>query len=65
MADTPGAAAMGDAYFGFYLLAMGRGRPRQAAQLTTLLQAAGFVRVRQLPTHMPLLVGLLVADTPS
>lgn len=65
MADTPGAAAMGDAYFGFYLLAMGQGRPRQAAQLTTLLQAAGFVRVRKLPTHMPLLVGLLVADTPS
>lgn len=63
MADTPGAAAMGDAYFGFYLLAMGRGRPRQAAQLITLLQAAGFTRVRQRPTRMPLLVGLLVAET--
>ena len=30
MAGTPGAEPMGDAYFGFYLLAMGSGRPRTA-----------------------------------
>ena len=29
MADTPGAEPVGDAYFGFYLLAMGSGRPRR------------------------------------
>ena len=28
MAGTPGAEPVGDAYFGFYLLAMGSGRPR-------------------------------------
>ena len=32
MAQTPGAEPVGDAYFGFYLLAMGRGRPRSAAR---------------------------------
>lgn len=65
MADTPGAAAMGDAYFGFYLLAMGQGRPRSAAELTALLQQAGFDRVRRLRTHLPLLLQVLVADSPS
>lgn len=62
LADTPGAAAMGDAYFGFYLLAMGQGRPRTAARLTEMLQASGFNRVRQLSTRMPLLTGLLLAE---
>ena len=61
MSATPGAEAMGDAYFGFYLLAMGRGRARSAADLTALLHAAGFERVRRLPTRMPLQTGLLVA----
>jgi demethylspheroidene O-methyltransferase len=61
MSGVPGAEAMGDAYFGMYLLAMGRGRPRSAAALTALLQAAGFAQVRQLPTRMPLQAGVLVA----
>ena len=61
MADTPGATRMGDAYFGFYLLAMGRGRPRSAAELTAMLHAAGFAQVRQLPTSTPLLASVLVA----
>ncbi|MEJ8851022.1 methyltransferase [Variovorax rhizosphaerae] len=61
MAGTPGAEAMGDAYFGFYLLAMGRGRPRSAAALRSMLLAAGFDRVRQVKTRMPLQTGLLIA----
>ncbi len=61
MAGTPGAGPMGDAYFGFYLLAMGRGRPRTAAKLTALLRAAGFDRVRRLKTRMPLQTGVLLA----
>ena len=32
MADTAGAEAVGNAYFGFYLLAMGSGRPRTAGR---------------------------------
>ena len=62
MSGTPGAEAMGDAYFGFYLLAMGRGRPRTKEELTSLIQAAGFGSVRLLPTRIPLQVRLLVAQ---
>jgi demethylspheroidene O-methyltransferase len=61
MAGTKGAEAMGNAYFGFYLLAMGRGRPRRAEELTAMLNAAGFDAVRRLPTRMPLQTQLLVA----
>lgn len=64
MADAPGAHAMGDAYFGFYLLAMGRGRPRSAEALRELLRRAGFVGVRALRTRLPLQAGVLVARTP-
>ena len=61
MAGAPGAAAMGDAYFGFYLLAMGRGRPRSAADLSALLLEAGFDGGRSLPTLLPLQTGVIVA----
>jgi demethylspheroidene O-methyltransferase len=52
---------MGDAYFGFYLLAMGKGRSRSAAQLTDLLLAAGFGEVRLLRNPMPLQTQLILA----
>ncbi len=61
MAGTPGAEAMGDAYFGFYLLAMGRGRARTAQALSGLLQAAGFTSIRTLNTRIPLQVRVLLA----
>lgn len=61
MAGTPGAEPMGDAYFGFYLLAMGRGRPRTVAELERLLVAAGFVDVRLRRTAIPLQAQVLVA----
>lgn len=65
MAGTPGAQAMGDAYFGFYLLAMGRGRPRRAEELAAMLVAAGFEAVRHVPTRMPLQTRLIVARRPA
>ncbi|MEO6745136.1 MAG: methyltransferase [Caldimonas sp.] len=65
MARTPGAEAMGDAYFGFYLLAMGSGRPRTSAALADMLRTAGFIDVRSLATRMPLQTGLLLACTPK
>lgn len=61
MAATPGAEPVGEAYFGFYLLAMGRGRPRSVAENTALLREAGFGRVRHVPTRTPLVTSLLVA----
>lgn len=60
-AGVPGAQAMGDAYFGLYLLAMGRGQPRTAQALTDLMRAAGFGAVRALPNRMPLHASVLVA----
>ena len=61
MAGTRGGDRMGDAYFGFYLLAMGSGRPRRPGELLRLVAEAGFVRARLLPTANPLLASLLVA----
>jgi len=61
MAGTPGAEPVGDAYFGFYLLAMGRGRPRTPDELRRLLASAGFTQVRLASTRTPLLTRLMVA----
>jgi len=65
MAGAPGAASMGDAYFGFYLLAMGSGRPRTPVELKALVEEAGFVAVRFLKTAIPLQTGVLVAEAPA
>ncbi|KQW42009.1 MULTISPECIES: methyltransferase [unclassified Roseateles] len=62
LADTAGAEAMGHGYFGFYLLAMGRGEPRTEARLRELLAEAGFTRVRRLATRVPLQASVLVAE---
>lgn len=62
MSGTPGAEPAGDAYFGFYLLAMGRGRPRRADELRTMLETAGFAAPRLLATNTPLLTRVMVAD---
>lgn len=59
--SQPGETA-GDAYFGFYLLAMGQGRPRSPTGLQRLLESAGFRRVRRRRTRRPLLTRLLSAE---
>jgi demethylspheroidene O-methyltransferase len=61
MAGVRGAKRVGDAYFGFYLLAMGRGRARSASEIAGLLGAAGFGAVRALKSRRPLLVSVLIA----
>lgn len=61
MAETAGAEPIGDAYFGFYLLAMGRGRPRAPREIARLLTDAGFADVRRLATRRPLLVSAIIA----
>lgn len=50
-----------DAYFGLYLHAMGRGRPRTAQELQALISQAGFSRCTPMRTHLPMLTSLLVA----
>ena len=61
MAQTPGAQAMGDAYFGIYLFAMGQGRPRSAEELTQMLKASGFEDIRPVKTKLPLQTQMLIA----
>ncbi len=61
MAGTPGAEPIGDAYFGFYLLAMGSGRARTAAELSAMLRGAGFTEIRSVKTRRPLLTRLIIA----
>ncbi len=62
MADTPGARASGDAYFGVYLLAMGQGRPRTLGEIAGLLRRAGFGDIRQLPTNTPVIARIITAE---
>lgn len=61
MSGTSGAEPIGDAYFGFYLLAMGSGRAREPGELMELIRQAGFEDVRLLRTRMPLQTGLIIA----
>jgi demethylspheroidene O-methyltransferase len=61
MAGTAGAERIADAYFGFYLLAMGSGRARTPAELKALLILAGFTDIKQPRTRRPLRVRLLTA----
>ena len=61
LAGTPGAEAVGDAYFGFYLLAMGSGRARTFAEMRALLTTAQFADVRRHRTALPLQTSVVTA----
>ena len=61
MADTPGAKPMGEAYFGFYLHAMGSGRPRTAQDIGAMVKTAGFASWRAVSTQLPLITRIIVA----
>lgn len=61
MRDDRDASRVCDAYFAFYLLAMGQGRPRSSEQLLELLSTAGFDRGRVQRTPRPMLCGLISA----
>ncbi len=61
MMHTPGAEPVGDAYFGFYLLAMGRGKPRPPEDLRNMLKSAGFPASHMVATRQPLQCRLIVA----
>jgi demethylspheroidene O-methyltransferase len=65
MASEPGENQGSDAYFHYYLLAMGAGRLRTPTELTRLLQASGFVHVEQVPNAMPIHTRILIARKPG
>ncbi|MEX6504851.1 methyltransferase [Jiella sp. M17.18] len=64
MAGSRHSAPVADAYFGFYLLAMGRGRARTPKELGRLLNAAGLYRVREIPTALPVATRILLGELP-
>ena len=49
-----------DAYFHFYLLAMGAGRLRTPEELMRMMRTAGFVSVEQVPNNMPIHAQILL-----
>ncbi|HSJ98114.1 MAG TPA: methyltransferase [Myxococcota bacterium] len=61
MSGQAGTEPMADAYFGFYLMAMGQGRPRTPEAVIELARAAGFREARLLRTARPLLASVVVA----
>jgi demethylspheroidene O-methyltransferase len=61
MAGTRGAEPVGDAYFGFYFLAMGGGRARTPERIKHMLSEAGFSHTRLLRSRMPMVARVMVA----
>lgn len=55
----------GDAYFALYTLAMGTGRARSAAEISTLCRAAGFVNLRRHRSARPFVTSVVTASKPS
>ncbi|MEO1048583.1 MAG: methyltransferase, partial [Pseudomonadota bacterium] len=62
MARIPGAEAMGEAFFGFYLWAMGSGRARSPKEIKGMLEDAGFSRTRLITGPQPVIASLMVAS---
>ena len=65
MAQNPDEPPLGDAYFHFYLLAMGAGRLRTTGELGAMMVAAGFSSVELLRNPMPMQTRILVAKKPK
>jgi demethylspheroidene O-methyltransferase len=62
MSGARSAEPVGDAYFNFYLMAMGKGRARRPDELRAMIHAAGFRKTRQIATRYPIQTGLIVAE---
>ena len=62
MAQPANEKPLGDAYFHFYLLAMGAGRLRTTAELSAMMAEAGFSRIESLNNPMPLQTRILVGQ---
>jgi demethylspheroidene O-methyltransferase len=56
-----GSPAIADAYFAFYLLAMGAGCPRAFDRLQAMLRQVGFADISLKPTAMPMLTSVVIA----
>jgi demethylspheroidene O-methyltransferase len=61
LSGVRGSEPIGDAYFAFYLLAMGSGRPRTFERLRDMLTEAGFADVALRPVAMSMLASVITA----
>lgn len=62
LAGSDAAERIGRVYFGWFLLAMGRGRARSPAQVSQLLRESGFAGVREHSTSLPMIVRVITAQ---
>ena len=56
------AHRISDAYFNFYLYAMGSGRPRMPEEIGLMLKNTGFGQIRQIPTRSPFITSIMHAQ---
>lgn len=63
MLEGRGAETFGAAYFSFYLLAMGSGKPRSFARISEMLGETGFCGIKLLTSAMPLVTSVITART--
>ncbi len=61
MSGAPARDPMAEAYFGFYLLAMGRGRARRPSEIAQMVRDAGFKSSAMKRTRTPMLVRVMIA----
>lgn len=61
LSASQSGSAQADAYFHFYLLAMGAGRLRTPEELMRLMAEVGFGQIEHLPNAMPIHAQLIVA----
>jgi len=61
LAGIRGSEPIGDAYFAFYLMAMGSGRARTFERLRDMLTEAGFADVALRAAAMPILASVITA----
>ncbi|MBO0903100.1 methyltransferase [Jiella sonneratiae] len=64
MAGNRDSAPVADVYFAFYLLAMGRGKPRTPEEICRLMAAAGLTRPREISTALPVAANIVVGEIP-
>ena len=62
VAEPMGGMRGVDAYFACYFLAMGQGRLRSRKEIRLHLKQAGFRRIRECRTRLPLMSRVLIAD---
>ena len=63
MAGGNSTKKMSDAYFGMYLMAMGKGSARTHKEIFAFLKQVGFKNIRSLNVSLPIQTGLIVAKS--